>query len=884
MEDPSDGGIYDGLADYGKVPDDDEALLSDDDDDDPLWTKGLTGDSDDENPEEKAARKKARHERAIQESCIAAAADEKRKRKEKERQEREKHADKKKKKKKDKKRGEDDEQRISAKTHGGLEIVTSDGATFTVLESTRVPKTYVSEYGEHTNDSKLRITGTSRDGKDITYYSALRSEEDDLACIRNAFLTQDHIPLGELSVRIGLSRWLGSRERAEAITKHEPRHHLITTLPPFTAFNPACIDPTLTKAFGDKSKPFPRSLIDISALDKVIDKGSLFNQVARSCPVLGGFETVSGAQTYFDDNQVRRRTSAQDQDSTKKSLFTIRSSYSDITSLYWLRLSARDISLVHLLIKELVPISGVDSPACAKVLPPMTEYFSTANLNPPDGSLPWNASEGIGATNGDALRSVAEFEFRGKAEQQERTDYILYVMNKAINEVLNTPLPNKTHIFTQDRDPRRPARKIPFSVACLERFFDLCPRLRQIPLEWASDTKIDRRDVENLQQRYESYLKNYLDWRYFLLPDMVIGALAVAYETIHPQLSDGMVIRTLEEEYMHGPRWLKRMCTEPKVAYPAMHILFKHYHYTGYEKYAAALLLWNFIGRKKIFVNKLMVKFDNENPRDSDFARKPRRPVIKYRPEIVPFDAVFDMYGRSPEGSADMSLVCPKEFIDYIVSRINDVYEWNLFPQLFNGSVSSEKIRTPAVHYAAFDTESAIEHRRQLKEEQRARKRRAGDDEGPIFVAASDKATLAPFQRAKYKGRVTVSYHNAPKECQRDLDEAVKLFDQNFKLIGHKEYVKVGPGFFKVQWNAKRATKLIRAYMKVHKMLETKETDYKMMLSHVCNYRKEVPKMNCYMTPNTPRLLFRLNMAGDLGRWFQANLEQDSAKLNKLAK
>lgn len=891
-------GIYEEFPDYDEPPakrDEDED--DDDDDDDPNWCRGMTGESDDEDPEAKAARKKARHEKAIQESCIAAALEEKRKRKlAKDARKKEKKEAKKKKKKK-KSRHNPPPDRATGEAQAVV-VVLPNGKRLEPVDSTKVKGAYIGEYGDYVRDNALKLRTTAKDGKDVLHETASKTEENDMACIRRAALSESSIPLGELSVRIGLARMLGSRERAEHITKNDPRHHSVTALPPFAAFQPECTDPAITRPSGDKTRPFPVSLLNVG----VTDRTSAFNQAALSCPSLGGFETVSGAQRYKEglgSEAVYRRVRPEDaQDSTKRQLFTVRSSYSDITSLYWIQLSARDVSLMHLLLTELVALSGVDAASCVRVLPPVTDHFSTATLNPPDGRMPWNFGEACSSGHYDKpLKSMRDQEFGSRGG--DHTDRVLLTARRAIDEILATSLPEKTKIFVEDREPRRPVRRSQFSDANLKRFLELRPQLRQavrVDPQWG---QMDARDLAMIEAYVTDYLKGYLDWRYFVLPDMVIGALAIAYETIHPAMNDGFVIRTTDDEHTCIRRSIKRMCVDTFTSCPATHMLFRHYYSTGYEKYAAALLLWNFIGRKKVLVLNTMKKHDAKKKRLVDSGKAPpkRLPPLKYRPDIVPFDAVFDMYGRNEAGSADMSSVCPVEFIEHVKSRINDVYKWNLFPQLFHDTVrevstvvvgTQERVSSkghgkaagaPKVDYVAFDKDMAREHRVRLK----AAKRKRGEE--VRVLSEDDTDAVETYVKAMYKGKVRVSYDQVPKECQKDLDAAVKIFDESFTHMGQREYARIGTGAFRAYWNARKAVKLVRAYMNVHKLLsEGKQTSFEMMLLHTRDHRKEVPGIEKYASVNGANIVFKLDLSSALGRWYKENLEQDSAKLAKLAK
>lgn len=893
-------GIYDRLTDYSRTEEpaetvQDQDLVSEDEDDDPFWTRGLV----DENEEEHEQRKKARLERAKQESCIAGEAAA-RERALKERMTpapsfSEATTTKNKKRKKgdgkpvDNKRKED---RIYPTVHSGTEFVTNEGFKLKVLPPTGVKGARASAFGDLLYDTKLKVCTPV--GRDVTHEKSRKTEDSDVHFIRRAAQTGSPIPLEDIVVRLGLARCMGSKIRAEQITKNDPRHHTITILPPFEAFSPPCKEPAITKPAGDRTRSFPTCLLSVSTVDMY----SVSKLESMCCPDIGGFEKVSGSVPY--DKPVgaptlerpkpktvkfRSRNVPTDEDGTLKKLFRIRSSYSDITALYWVELSAREVALIHLMLSDLVPLSGIREPSCVGVLPPMSDFFASSGMNQRDGSSPFNLGRDFASVyHCKPLVCLSVPPYANRQEWTDRTDQMVDLLKAAIDKLLASPLPKKTDVFTDDRDPRRPRRHNRLPVRCLERVLNLQPELAK-PLsgDWSS-LNLPPQDLEELTDYYVDYLRCYLDWRYFVLPDMVIGALAVAYETIHPTLNTGIAIKATQAEHRNATKALRRMTSRLDCWMPTVHILFHHYHYTGYEKYAAALLLWNFVGGKKVLLGRDVQQHKEANQAlPKELRQKKKSPT--YRTDIVPFDAVYDMYGRTSSGSADMSLVAPTEFVEHVTSHINEVYKWNIFPELFHAKVPDVD-HVNVIPIEAFDTKLAIQRREELIAARAAAAAAAAAT--TVAKAANadtaDPATLAALRRAVKRGHVTWTDEHVPEECASDLDKTVLLFNESFTLIKRQERVKLGNGAFRVHWNTNKATRLLRAYMRVHKLFDSEATNYDMMFFAIRDRRAEAPKYDKYFPRPNSRLLFRLNNSSEVGMWFRANLEQDSAKLKALGK
>jgi hypothetical protein len=458
-------------------------------DEDPNWDKGIDGYSEDEGSEEKRARKRALKKRHAEESTLGGTKGEALPNPQK--------------KAKEPKKSQKDKvtPATNLKRHGGMVLMTTeDGVDLTVALPDRLPnqdKHIVNKFGGFVWDSALSVKHKPHSLE--SHVVALQREEKDINSIIMAY--HKNINLSDYTVKLGLARLIGSKTKAEEIVNTEKRHHLIHVLPPFKAFDPPCSDPTITKPARDPTRPVPLCIL----------KATTENDLSKMCPILGGFESVSGihpTEVVADNGkaELRRAPLAGRRDGTLEPLFRFRSCYSDIVRLFWFKMNARTITTIHLLLDDLVPLSGVLHGVVGKSLPPVTDFFCAESLIRDIGTVPWDFGEGRCVPFVDQPLLTVR---RGLSEKKayDASHDLCSQLCKAVVDILKIPLMSKDKLFARSREPARPERTIEFSEQLLADFVQENPKLAEPLVLWVTREKEliaaglleEARDYKNLQ-------------------------------------------------------------------------------------------------------------------------------------------------------------------------------------------------------------------------------------------------------------------------------------------------------------------------------------------------------------------------------------------------
>lgn len=750
---------------------------------------------------------------------------------------------------------------VSLKKHGGMPLgTTKDGVQLVVALPTKLPtlaKAVVDRYGAVRLDQNLRVLkGLPNSG---ALHSTSRARDfKDVKSIVAAY--HKGVNLSEYTVKLSLARLVGSKSGADELLRSAQRHHLLTVLPPFKAFSPATHAPHIVGSPRSPLRPFPHSLLYARVYDEApVEKCNV------AC--LHGFESVSGirTKTVRDPSlaegapQVRRVRLEEQGDGTEAPLFCFRSCYSDVVRLFWFKLTARDIVTIHLLFDDLVPLSGVAHAVCGRPLEPVSAYFDPVSFLRADGAVPWRFGEGkCEATQEAPLQTFARHLSDKKRSLESHK--LCAELNEALLGVLHTPLPAKEVLFAGAREPRRPERKTAFPDELLTRFLKENTKLAEPLVAWKERhreaTEAGRfeaaADLDALANRYYAYIAGYLDWRYFMLPEMVMAALSVAYETLHPTINDSIPIMAVHDEAATVRR---RLAMEERFHYrvPAVHVLFFYYRETCYEKYAAALLLWNFIGGKKAASEAARARHAQVSNKNA----KPRR----FRHATVAFEALYDYYGDTAEAGADfIQLKDLSAFLDYVRGRINDVYEWNLYPVLcHSGALDSDRLGTVRIDPASLDLEQARMDRAAAEE-------RAMAAEAAKMRAAPETWDVERvLAKAKYSGRLVVR-GTAPveEECREDVEAALRIFDDNFTLVPEsRNRVK---GMHRVHFTTKRAQVVIHTFMSESGTLKSRRTTPALIGAYIEANRREARGQRKYIRLKK-NIVFSMNRGTDLYVW-----------------
>jgi len=823
-------------------------------DEDPNWDHGVAGYSEDEDAEAKKQRKDALKKRHAQESTLGG-----------EEEAPQNEAEKKKKKKSRKETAP----AVSLKKHGGMVLMTTaEGVDITVPLPDKLPnqnKHIVNRFGGFVNDSSLALK--IKPNTTELHDTALDREEKDIASVVEAF--KKGIDLNDFTVNLSLCRVLGSKSKAEAVVKRDQRHHLLSNLPPFKAFNPPCVDPAITKPAGDKTKPLPVCLFK-ALIEEDIPPGDS----AYRC--LGGFEAVSGIMPVdvgTEDEPEMRRSLSNQRDATTEPLFRFRSCYSDVSRLFWFSMDARTIAIIHMLMDDLVPLSGISNGVCKERLLPVTRFFNAASFIRDTGVIPWRFGEARCEQFIDApIKTVQRGLSERKADDVSHDLCVQFC--KAVEGVLNVSLMRKEKLFSCSREPARPERSKEFPDDLLAKFVEATPSLADPWIQWlfkiqdltAKGAIDEAQDYRNLQDRYTAYLAGYLDWRYFMLPEMVLAALAIAYETLHPDFNNTFVIPAVSIERTEISALL-RVCEKGRsYKIPAVHMLFYNYYDTCYEKYAAALLLWNFIGNKKVALAQPMIAQKQKQvekilPPNAKRAHRPYLPKRRFRPHTVAFEMVFHFYGRGEEGSTDQTMMDICMFIEHIREDIKKVYNWNIHPMLCH-AMSLNVERAHVFDPTRLDSEQALLDRK-AAEAALIEQLKNQHNELPAEWQGRQEEIA---KRAVRQGRAVARGVTYSAAIFKDLEKALEIFNSSFDVIKPSRHRKSMNGMHRVNFTAARANNIIWTYMQENDLLTSEDTTRKAIWLFTLTNRRDAPGVEKYTKPRR-LVLFSMRKGTPLSEW-----------------
>jgi len=826
---------------------------------DPNWDKGMDGYSEDEPSEQKRARKQAQRKRHAQESAIGAEEGDKLCPEEKKK--REKKAE--------------TAPSTNIKEHGGMVLMTTEeGVDLTVALPDRLPnqeKHIVNRFGGFVWDSALSVK--NRPHTMESHMAACHREGKDINSVVTAY--RKNYNLDNYTVKLALARLTGSKTKAEEIVNTEKRHHLLHVLPPFKAFDPPCTDPALTGAPGDATRPLPLCLFKACVEDDLTMKGSAY-------PNLGGFESVSGIRPTEvtiegGKTELRRVPLAGRKDGTLEPLFRFRSCYSDVSRLFWFKTDARTIATIHMLLDDLVPLSGVLHGVVGKPLRPVTEFFCAESFIRDLGTVPWNFGESRCVPFVDQPLVTVR---RGLSERKadDVSHELCSQLCKAVAGILKVPLTSKELLFARSREPERPERRAEFPEQLLADFVAANPQLAEPLVHWVAKERESTeagslevaRDYRNLQDRYAAYLAGYLDWRYFMLPEMVLAALAIAHETIYPDASEDTVILGISNEREEISS-LGRMC-ENRRGYkvPAVHIMFHYYRDTCFEKYAAALLLWNFIGNKKVFLEKLHAKRKKEAEERAAQWLTPggknartNAPKRRFRAYTVAFEAVYDYHGRDIDTGSDMAKIDLVDYVAHIRENIDRVYAWNIHPSLCHKGALDLTTDVHAIDPTRLDSQQALLDRQdaegRLVEEIRARRM-----EQPTEWEGQQEEVA---KRAVRQGKAVASGYKFSFATLPDLEKALSIFNESFDVIKPTSRNRSMKGMHRFNFTAPRINTIIWKYMQESDLLKSSETNRKSIWMFTLTNRRDARGVEKYTRPRR-LLMFSMRKGTPLSTWY----------------
>jgi hypothetical protein len=173
---------------------------------------------------------------------------------------------------------------------------------------------------------------------------------------------------------------------------------------------------------------------------------------------------------------------------------------------------------------------------------------------------------------------------------------------------------------------------------------------------------------------FSDYYESYMTWRMYILSDLLRGALALAHATVNP--STHIYLCTIPKECHVGTKYgaanMWRVCVS-RVLDPVLHIRFTLYERTSLKHYAAALLVWNMIGRKCAYRQKLREdkrlmhrRYESAVDPDAILGDLLKKPASYWISEVFP---LVYLWGRFEALSQPKYNVLPEEEIELAVPR-----------------------------------------------------------------------------------------------------------------------------------------------------------------------------------------------------------------------
>lgn len=653
---------------------------------------------------------------------------------------------------------------ISVSTHGGLVVQElRDGAQLIVPPRIDMARNAggANRFGEVYEISlgKPRVPSAER--------SSDRKREAELLMLQR-IREVEHMPqidVSRLAVKLGLLDRGMSGSDIEELYQNGQRCEGLPMLPPFKAFTGPVRKELLFGVDALTSRPIPQAFLSM---------GYASSREALTMPCVDGLEEL----------KITRQSRTGPTLVQNVRMFNVRSTFVSKMQTLWVCLSAMDVHVFNTLHNDLVELSGV-SHMIKRSLPPFSRLFDYRSLVGHNGVVPFPEA------------SCSQW-----ASAALESDDELGAYSDFVQTVAGIELPSRDKFFMADRwNPKR-SPELPDSV--------LTEFLRYSPVTTVALQHLPA--AGKLKDRALAFLRGYLDWRYFCLPDLVAGCLALNYEIAHPEVDETFIIACPSDERERGASNMRKVCRGMSVADPSSLVLFSSFG-RNYDEYAATMMLYNMICSKKSFA------LSRRAERDSD-----RAFYRRYRLEIIPAKVakhVAEVRARVSGRACDSTTLFAELSEEVKTSCYNAVYRWRRYTNLCcrketkqyvltdqdgkPGASESATVRAlmalegivPKVVYAPPPTETV--------EFEDAREHSLA-----VQKAAMRETAVAILPRSR------VAHDQA---LTRALDGALAIWEASFTLVKPKRIQTIGKGAYKFFYTTGKAVKCIILYMQAHDMI-----------------------------------------------------------------
>lgn len=684
---------------------------------------------------------------------------------------------------------------ITVTKHGGATVF-DDGHETVAVVPPRIDRS--ASYGCANRIGEAGIARVGHTHKTWTDKTPERRHEYDVLTIKRIreIEARPDVCLSSFVVKLGLIALGRSREDAMRIVDQakgpSARCEHLRMLPPYEAFS-GPIRKELYAPRDTRERGLPQMLLSIAYVR---------SRESLAFPCIDGLE------------ELREPTNGLPFESER--IFNIRSSFTRKTPTLWVKISALDVHTFNTLHDDLVDLSGV-AHMLKREMAPFSNHFHFSSLLGSGGTLHFTEE------------SCVEWASVPIASEEDAA-----LMNDFVELVARQKLPPREMLFPGHGqwNPERAGRISRAAFIGLLRQLEGVAQALKALSEMPSDT------MTRLSHRASAFLSGYADWRYFCLPDVVAGCLALDYEIAHPEADETSIITCPANERCETYR-ISKVCRGTSVSDPALLMLFPGYS-VSYDHYATSLMFYNLIcGKKDYFVQRR---------RDESSSKRFYR---RFRLDIIPSKAARHCCEQRVVGErANPATDLFSELARHVKAHCYDVvYGWrryqnlcyksagcggvdidtsaaqdDLMPATATADTPTERIllsiagvTTPAVYHPpkTLDKEEFPDERTKALAIAKAHSRNT-----VVFFIPRDRV-VADVARLKV------------------LDAAVALFDACFKLVPTKE-AKSTKGHKSLYYSTAVATRVIMTYMKTFDMIKDDSnitvTD---MQNYIVGQRKE---------------------------------------------
>lgn len=492
----------------------------------------------------------------------------------------------------------------------------------------------------------LKVYEAERAGMDLSSF-----------VVQLALARQYTLPLA--AARLRLKEML---ENASPVARCET----IPALPPFDAFSPfAPIRPSLRCVeHGTKARPLPQQLLPHA--HEYIPKPK--RKADIQTPVIEGLEAlklVHADNLFHVESIFNYKQQGPDQEPVRCSLL--------------LPISILDVHIINTHAETLWNLSGLASRRDEAYLPAIVGHFtSEAFCRTP-------VSEALMSTESMQM-SIFEERFPLQTAWNRTTEAFA-------EKLIQTRLPSAFD-FVLDPSDRACFDKL------MKRFEQANPGFMECTQREVFLQRIDPTfqqflmDEEFPLQQWHEHLRTmvhqWIQWRYFLLPDLVAAAFLINYHILHPSLTKDSFVRCPGTKRVNAAI-SKRVCVARRVNDPAEMMLFEDFMSNGFDVYGSCLLLYRMICGKKVHQlewHRQQREAAGKQDEPSESSDAPSSSVTDVTPSSSPPPAVFFRhwfgYEETLEDMEKQSL--DQEFWVELYTNVSKeiprLYEWCRYPSL----------------------------------------------------------------------------------------------------------------------------------------------------------------------------------------------------------